>query len=111
MLDLSMIEDEIEELETSGSTDYETCEALSCLYAVRDNLRSRIRREEGASAPSSEFLAACVGVAVPDLMAVLDEHMEALRAVYPAEYAAVMSRIRSLHDARQAQDQLDIRDA
>ena len=54
--------------------------------------------------PSSEFLAACVGIDVPSLMSVLDEHMSALRAVYPAEYQAVMSRIRLLHDAHQTQD-------
>lgn len=104
MLDLGMIEDEIDVLETSGETDYETCEILSYLYSVRDNLRSRLRREEGEETPSSEFLAACVGVSVPSLMAVLDEHMEALRAVYPAEYSAVLSRIRSLHDSHQAQN-------
>lgn len=60
MLDLSIIEDEIAALEEEGSTDYETCGMLSCLYSVR--------------------------------------------AVYPAEYQAVMSRIRLLHDAHQAQD-------
>lgn len=103
MLDLSIIEDEIAALE-EGSTDYETCEMLSCLYSVRDNLRSRARAEEGHGGPSSEFLAACVGIDVPSLMSVLDEHMSALRAVYPAEYQAVMSRIRLLHDAHQAQD-------
>lgn len=103
MLDLNIIEDEIDALETLGDTDYETCEMLSCLYSVRDNLKSRVRRE-GTEAPSSEFLAACVGVPVPSLMSVLDEHMEALRAVYPAEYSAVMSRIQSLHDSHQAQN-------
>lgn len=103
MLDLSIIEDEIAALE-EGSTDYETCGMLSCLYSVRDNLRSRARAEEGPEGPSSEFLAACVGVDVPSLMSVLDEHMSALRAVYPAEYQAVMSRIRLLHDAHQAQN-------
>lgn len=104
MLDLEIIEDEIDALETSGETDYETCEKLSYLYSVRDNIRSRIRREGGSETPSSEFLAACVGVPVPSLMAVLDEHMEALRAVYLAEYSAVISRIRSLHDSHQSQD-------
>lgn len=44
------------------------------------------------------------GVDVPSLMSVLDEHMSALRAVYPAEHQAVMSRVRLLHDAHQAQD-------
>ena len=104
MLDLSIIEDEIAALEEEGSTDYETCGMLSCLYSVRDNLKARARAEEGPDGPSSEFLAACVGVDVPSLMSVLDEHMSALRAVYPAEYLAVMSRIRLLHDAHQAQD-------
>lgn len=39
-----------------------------------------------------------------DVMRVIGEHMEAIRTVAPREYDAVVSRLRSLHDAHQAQD-------
>ena len=73
------------------------------LLGARQPAGPYTRGGESRGTPS-EFLAACVGVDVPSLMSVLDEHMSALRAVYPAEYRAVMSRIRLLHDAHQAQD-------
>ena len=105
MLDLDIIDDEIGALESSVETTYDVCERLACLYTVRDHLRS-----PSSPQPSSDFLAASVGAPVPDLMRVLNEHMEALRTVYPAEYDAVMSRIKSLHDPHQAQDQVDVLD-
>lgn len=98
MLDLSVIEDEIAALEAEETT-YDTCERLACLYTVRDHQMARAGADEGAS---SEFLTVSVGVPTPDLMRVMNEHMEALRVVYPTEYAAVVERIKLLHDPHQA---------
>ena len=97
MLDLSVIEDEISALEAEETT-YETCERLACLYTVRDHL---LVRQSSTETPS-EFLIAAVGVPTPDLMRVMNEHMEALRVVYPTEYEAVVERIKSLHDPHQS---------
>lgn len=35
----------------------------------------------------------------PELMAVIDQHMEAIEVVYPSEYNAIVAKIRSLHEA------------
>lgn len=94
MLDLSIIEDEIAALEEEGSTDYETCERLACLYTVRDHIKAK---SDASKSVASEFLALAVGVPVQDLMKVIDEHMEAMKVVYPSEYAAIVSKIKALH--------------
>ncbi len=44
----------------------------------------------------SEFLEACSGVPYKALMKVLDEHMEAIRLMYPTSYDNVVNRIREL---------------
>lgn len=95
MIDASIIDDEIDALEQEQTT-YETCEKLACLYTVRRELKERKAEEKALQ--SSDFLAASVGAPIADLMKVLDEHMEAIRALYPAEYEAVVSKIKSLHE-------------
>lgn len=67
----------------------------ACLYTVRDHLKARQHDE---SKPS-EFPTAAVGVPTPEPMAVIDQHMEAVKAVYPSEYNAIVAEIRSLHGA------------
>lgn len=95
MLDVSVIESEIEALEAEEETTYEVCEQLACLYTVRDGLtRKKIER----SHESSDFLTAAVGAPLPDLMRIMDEHMEAIKVIYPSEYDAIVRKIRSLHD-------------
>lgn len=39
------------------------------------------------------------GIPTPELMAVIDQHMEAIKVVYPSEYNAIVAKIRSLHEA------------
>lgn len=95
MVDAGIINDEIEALEAEETT-YETCERLACLYTVRNELRRQ--ETEKKALQSSDFLAASVGAPLPEMMKVLDEHMEAIRALYPQEYEAVVSKIRSLHE-------------
>lgn len=97
MIDLDKIEREIDELEARGDTTYSLCERLSWLYVVRDHLRpvrEDTRRTQGMV--GSEFLEVCSDVPYPQLMRILDEHMEAIWTVYPREYEAVISRIKSL---------------
>lgn len=99
MIDLETIEREINELEARGDTTYSLCERLSWLYVVRDHL---IRKPEPSEPriteelSGSEFLELSSGVEWGQLMAVLDEHMEALRVVMPKQYEAVIERIRAL---------------
>ena len=95
MVDLETIDREINELENRRDTTYAVCERLAWLYVVRDHL-SADRAGVLPRLGGSEFLDACGGVPLPDLMRVLNEHMEALYVVMPKEYAAVMGKIRAL---------------
>ena len=94
MIDVGVIEDEIAAIEAEDETTYETCERLACLYTVRDHLKAK---SDAGKSGASEFLALAVGVPVQDLMKVIDEHMEAMKIVYPSEYAAIVSKIKALH--------------
>ena len=38
-------------------------------------------------------------VPMPELMAVIDQHMEAIKVVYPSEYDAIVAKVKSLHEA------------
>ena len=97
MISLDIIEREIVELEARGETTYAQCERLCWLYTVRDHLRPT--KEENSytkSLTGSEFLEIASGVDYHALMAILDEHMEALRIVQPKEYESVMAKIKQL---------------
>lgn len=98
MISLQEIEEAIEELVSTRDTTYAVCQRLAWLYTVRDHLRPERGEGDGKTQDlhGSEFLEASSGVPYPSLMAILDEHMQALRAVQPREYQAVMDRIRSL---------------
>lgn len=96
MLDLYKIEDTIEELEARGDTTYSLCERLAWLYVVRDHLRQNVEDPKTQDLRGSEFLEACSGVSYPMLMRVLNEHMEALRAVQPREYQLVLGKVQDL---------------
>ena len=94
MIDVGVIEDEIAAIEAEDETTYETCERLACLYTVRDHLKAK---SDASESGASEFLALAVGVPIQDLMKVIDEHMAAMKIVYPSEYSAIVSKIKALH--------------
>lgn len=94
MIDIGVIEDEIAAIEAEDETTYETCERLACLYTVRDHIKAR---SDASKSVASEFLTLAVGVPIQDLMKVINEHMEAMKIVYPSEYAAIVSKIKALH--------------
>ena len=97
MISLETIEREISEVEARSDTTYRTCERLAWLYVVRDHLRpqaqeqTRTRMLEG-----SEFLEVSSGVDYEALMGVIDEHLEAIRVLYPKSYESLIARIRAL---------------
>lgn len=103
MIDLSIIEEEISMLEQEeDTTTYDVCERLAYLYIVRNNILSSQNEKEDTSPVSSEFLEACVGVSLPEPMKIINEHMEAIKIVYPVEYNAVLNKILSLHKSTQS---------
>lgn len=91
MVDLSIVEDEIAALEAEPETTYDLCERLACLYTVRDHIK-----EKNGTGLTSEFMEAALSVPVSGLLAVIDEHMQAIKVVYPGEYDAVMAKIRKI---------------
>lgn len=94
MISLETIEREISELEAREAS-YKVCERLAWLYTCRDHL-APTRDDSTQALHGSEFLEAASGVSYPALMQVLDEHMEAIRVLYPKSYETLMSKIRAL---------------
>ena len=95
MISLETIEREIDELE-ARDTSYKACERLAWLYVVRDHLMPQKPIERTQYLDGSEFLELSSGVPYRELMAVIDDHLEAIRLLYPKSYDALMDRIRAL---------------
>lgn len=93
-MDVREIVREIEALE-NGRATYSTVEKLALLYIVRDHLAPEERTvKEYSHANKSEFVQAASGLSMESLLSVLDEHMEAIRAIYPKEYNAVCKKLK-----------------
>ena len=97
MIDIDMIEAEIDKLE-SKDTSFYACRKLAILYNIRDHLRPQAKvdstllpRMEG-----SDFLRSASGKNCKDVMRVIDEHLEAIRLVYPKTYSSLVAKIREL---------------
>ena len=86
-------------------------EKLAALCTVRDELEEAHAPEtqiqalppmdyraaySTATEPQSDFVAAASSVPFGGLMQVLDEHMKAIKLVYPKEYELVMRKISDL---------------
>lgn len=101
MINMDEINAEIAALE-AGKTTYATCERLSILYNVRNNLMSNqqpIQLSSNtsysyASEPDSEFKEIARNADFEHLLHVLDEHMKAIEAMYPREYRSVLRKIK-----------------
>lgn len=93
MIDLEVIKDEIAALEEEDTT-YETCEKLAWLYVVRDALLKK--RVAELPDTRSDFLRAAAEAPTDSLLMVLDEHMDAIKVIYPQEYEKLVERIRKL---------------
>lgn len=98
MVSLEEIEKTISELE-GRDTSFANCEKLAWLYIVRDHLKNY----QTPTTPmpfetfgNSEFLQAVNGKGSQEVLAVIDELMETLKAIYPRAYDSVILRIESL---------------
>lgn len=94
MLDMDEVQREIARLE-NGETTYTAVERLALLYVVRDHSEGEPRTGgyAYASEPQSEFIAAFQSVPMEKALQVMDEHMDAIKLLYPKEYAAVLRKI------------------
>lgn len=98
MVDLNEINREISRLENAGTT-YANCEKLAMLYTVRQNqgkVENRsVEAYSLAAAPESDFIAAAREIETEDLLQIINEHMDAVRILYPKEYNLVLKKIRA----------------
>ena len=94
MMSIEEVERTILELEKRDTT-YATCERLAWLYIVHDHLTQRIVQEKARASEmeGSPFLAACSGAEISEILRVVNDHMEAVRVIYPKEYSAVIEKI------------------
>ena len=98
-MNIREIEDEIVMLE-NGDTTYSAIKNLAALYIVRDGLTAQPeddRRYSYAaySGATTEFGTALEAVPRDHALKVLEEHMEAVKALYPKEYQAVLDKLRN----------------
>lgn len=111
-MDIDEINTHIHKLKC-GSTDWQSVEKLAALCTVRDELEETHAPETQIQAlpptsypvaystkanPQSEFVEAASAAPFGGLMDVLDEHMKAIKLVYPKEYELVMRKIASLSE-------------
>ena len=109
-MDIDEINTHIHKLKC-GSTDWQSVEKLAALCTVRDELEEKQAPEtqiqslppatyaaaySTAAEPQSDVVAAASSVPFGGLMQVLDEHMKAIKLVYPKEYELVMRKISDL---------------
>lgn len=96
MLSVEEVERTILELEKRDTT-YATCERLAWLYIVHDHMTQRIVQEKSRAAEmeGNPFLSACSGAEIEEILRVLNDHMEAVKIIYPKEYDAVVKKIES----------------
>lgn len=110
-MDIVEINEHIRKLKCE-ETNWQSVEKLAALCAVRNELSEAESRENSpdpqpepvmhmeystrSQEPQSDFVAAASSVPFGGLMQVLDEHMKAIKLVYPKEYELVMRKISDL---------------
>lgn len=110
-MDIVEINEHIRKLKCE-ETNWQSVEKLAALCTVRNELSEAESRENSPAPqpeparqieystrpqePQSEFVEAASAVPFSGLIRVLDEHMNAIKLVYPKEYEMVMQRIRLL---------------
>ena len=102
MIDLDEISKEIDRLEHDAQTTYGNCERLAILHAVRDRYGADAKAEPRAiqeysyTAPASEFVSAYKSAPEAEALALIDEHMQTIRLLYPKEYDAILRKLHAL---------------
>ena len=109
-MDIDEINEHIRKLKCE-ETSWQSVNKLAALCTVRDELEEAHVPEtqtqasppatyaaaySTATEPQSDFVAAASSVPFGGLMRVLDEHMKAIKLVYPKEYELVMRKITAL---------------
>ena len=112
-MDIEEINEHIRKLKCE-ETSWQSVEKLAALCTVRNELDDKPTEKLAVSTPQpvpisaystaaapepqSDFVAAASSVPFGGLMQVLDEHMNAIKLVYPKEYELVIRRLKNLLD-------------
>lgn len=96
----------IEECKAVRRPTASTCQLMASCYTILDHLFPDAPRSvdpapvqmysmssEPVETGGSEFVRAARKAGMPRLLAVLDEHMDCVRALYPREYTAIIQRL------------------
>lgn len=99
-MDVQEIREEMNRLKHEETT-YSNCSKLAVLCTVLDHLDQREPRQKKKeimeySYGSSEFLNVVSRAPVDAVMKILDEHMDAIKVVYPKEYSIIIKRIKEI---------------
>lgn len=117
MIDLREIDETIDEIKRKGRTVNDAV-TLAMMYIARDHMeqdelpaqrahdcaraaepmRAKETPDRIQTRGTSQFLAACDGLETDKVLALMDEHMEAIRVLYPKEYEAIVRRLKRMHE-------------
>lgn len=92
MVNIDDIDKTILELESKDTT-YAVCERLAWLYIVRDHISGNKLTKTATYSNASEFLEIATTCDIDRFLAVMDEHMNCVKTMYPKEYHAVIERL------------------
>lgn len=108
-MDIDEINEHIRKLKCE-ETSWQSVNKLAALCTVRDELKEKhdsasnieavpepmLQAYSTSGPPQSEFVEAASAAPFGALMDILDEHMSAIKLVYPKEYELVMRKIRTI---------------
>nr|DAK85277.1 MAG TPA: hypothetical protein [Caudoviricetes sp.] len=108
-MDIDEINEHIRKLKCE-ETSWQSVNKLAALCTVRDELEEKqdsapqvenaqepkLQAYSTSGPPQSEFVEAASAAPFGALMDILDEHMSAIKLVYPKEYELVMRKIRTI---------------
>ena len=97
----------IAECQGKRNPDARTCIMLAAFYTILNNLYPKETKEQERTEPlifdsvpvmnsDSEFINACSQKGIEGVLKVLDEHMQAIKLLYPKEYDSIIEKIRDL---------------
>jgi hypothetical protein len=99
------LQEAIAECKGTRNPNASTCIKLAAYYTILDNLYPKEERFEDiprndAVMPlfqsESEFISICSGKDIKAVLGVLNEHLEAIKLLYPKEYNSIIEKIREL---------------
>ena len=100
------LQEAIAECQGVRNPNASTCIKLAAFYTILNNLYPKEIQEEHYIAPydnyvpqiqtESEFMNVCSRKDILDVLEVLNEHMEAIKLLYPKEYDSIIEKIKNL---------------